>query len=166
MAPPLNSTPPIPRDDIRGSGPEDHRTGNKTLNNHREDTTMKRNQQTALTLALGSALAATLAAAPAAADNPFGSQSMGKGYMVAAMDGKCGGAAKAKDGKCGGAKAKDGKCGGAKGDAMKAEEGMTSAEKAKDGKCGEGKCGGAKAKAKDGKCGGAKGTDGKCGAKK
>jgi len=70
---------------------------------------MKRNQQTALTLALGSALAASLASAPTtAADNPFGSQSMGKGYMVAAAEGKCGGA-KAKDGKCG-----EGKCGGAK----------------------------------------------------
>lgn len=73
---------------------------------------MKRNQQTALTLALGSALAATLASAPVAADNPFGSQSMGKGYMVA-MEGKCGGA-KAKEGKCGGAKSTEGKCGGKK----------------------------------------------------
>jgi uncharacterized low-complexity protein len=107
---------------------------------------MKRKQQTALTLALGSALAASLAATPATADNPFGTQSMGKGYMVAAMDGKCGGAAKAKDGKCG----------GTNGDAMKAEEGKTSAEKAK---AKDGKCGGAKAK--DGKCG-----EGKCGGKK
>lgn len=128
---------------------------------------MKRNQQTALTLALGSALAATLASAPAAADNPFGSQSMSKGYMVAAMDGKCGGATKAKDGKCGegkcgGTKMKDGKCGG-QGDANKAEQGKTTMEKAKDGKCGDGKCGGAmaKPKAKDGKCG-----EGKCGGKK
>lgn len=116
---------------------------------------MKRNQQTALTLALGSALAAGLAATPAAAENPFGAQSMSKGYMVAAAEGKCGGAAaKAKDGYCGEgkcgaamAKSKDGKC-GAQGDANKAGEGKTTKEKAA-----EGKCGGAAAKTKDGKCG-------------
>lgn len=77
---------------------------------------MKRNRKSALTLALGSAFATTLATAPLAnaADNPFSAQSIGNGYMVAAMDkgmeGKCG------EGKCGGdkAKAKEGKCGGMK----------------------------------------------------
>jgi uncharacterized low-complexity protein len=82
---------------------------------------MKRTQQTALTLALGTAIAATLAAAPVtAAENPFVSQAMSQGYMVASAD------SKAKEGKCG-----EGKCGGAK-------------AKAKEGKCGEGKCGGKK----------------------
>jgi uncharacterized low-complexity protein len=118
---------------------------------------MKRKQQTSLTLALGSAIAATLAAAPVmAADNPFAAKSIGHGTQVAAADkgmegkcgeGKCGGSkAKAKEGKCG-----EGKCGGdmkAQGDAKKAEEGKTTTErtttKAKEGKCGEGKCGGMK----------------------
>ena len=116
---------------------------------------MKRNHQTALTLALGSALAATLASAPvSAADNPFASQSMAKGYMVAERGGM--------EGKCG-----EGKCGGTmKGDARKAAQGKTTAEKAKEGKCGnakemEGKCG--SSKAVEGKCGGAKSMDGKCG---
>jgi uncharacterized low-complexity protein len=60
-------------------------------------------KKTVLTLALGSAIAATLAAAPAsAADNPFGSESLGKGYMVADNH-------KGKEGKCG-----EGKCGGKK----------------------------------------------------
>lgn len=75
---------------------------------------MKRKQQSALTLALGSAFATTLAMAPLAnaADNPFSAQSIGNGYMVAEMgkgkEGKCG------EGKCGGTKAKEGKCGGMK----------------------------------------------------
>lgn len=106
---------------------------------------MKRNKQAALTLALGSAVAASLAAAPvSAAENPFAAQAMANGYLVAEADkapeGKCGGkkakegkcGAKAKEGKCGGAKAKEGKCGSAaQGDAQKAEPGKTSAEKAK-----------------------------------
>lgn len=113
---------------------------------------MKSGKQTALTLALGSAIAASLAAAPVvAADNPFAAQALGKGYMVAdhhktkegkCGEGKCGGKkdAKAKEGKCG-----EGKCGGkAKGDDKKVEQGKTSDEKAKEGKCGEGKCGGKK----------------------
>ena len=55
-------------------------------------------RKTTLTLALGSALATALAAAPAgASENPFASQSLAQGYMVAskAMEGKCG------EGKCG-----------------------------------------------------------------
>jgi uncharacterized low-complexity protein len=114
-----------------------------------EETFMKSTKQTALTLALGSAIAASLSVAPvSAAENPFAAQSMDKGYMVAeadkAAEGKCGGK-KAAEAKCG-AKAKEGACGGAKakGDAKKAEDGKTTAEKAKDGKCGEGKCGGTK----------------------
>jgi uncharacterized low-complexity protein len=110
-------------------------------------------KKTALTLALGSAIAATFTVTPAsAAENPFAAQALQAGYMVAQAktpegkcgEGKCGGTkAKAKEGKCG-----EGKCGGAK-------------AKAKEGKCGEGKCGGAKAKAKEGKCG-----EGKCGGMK
>lgn len=131
---------------------------------------MKINKQTALTLALGSALAMSLTAAPvSAAENPFAARSMEKGYMVAGADkareGKCGGMKSADDeaankkmmkegkcgeGKCGTKNMKEGKCGGAKkaqGDARKAEEGKTTADKAMEGKCGgmkgkEGKCGG------------------------
>jgi uncharacterized low-complexity protein len=82
-------------------------------------------RKTAVTLALGSAVAATLAIAPLANanDNPFKLQSLKSGYQVADnkdKEGKCGGD-KAKDGKCGGDKAKDGKCGG---------------DKAKEGACG------------------------------
>jgi uncharacterized low-complexity protein len=126
---------------------------------------MNRTKQTALTLALGSAIAASLAAAPiSAAENPFVAQSMGKAYMVAeadkAKDGKCGGM-KEKEGACGGAKKKDkeGACGGAK---KKDKEGKCGAKKSaedaeankkmlKEGKCGEGKCGAKNLK--EGKCG-------------
>ena len=107
---------------------------------------MKHTKQTALTLALGSAIAASLAAAPvSAAENPFAAQSISKGYMVA-EEGKCGGAkkateakcgAKAKEGKCGGEKAKEGKCGGKK----SAEDEAANKKMMKEGKCGEGKCG-------------------------
>lgn len=94
----------------------------------------------------------------AADGNPFQSQTLEKGFMLAdnhadkTPEGKCGGDKKA-DGKCGGDKKADGKCGG---------------DKKADGKCGadkkmkDGKCGGDKAKKmKDGKCG-----EGKCGANK
>lgn len=70
--------------------------------------------------------------ANAADGNPFQSQLLEKGFMLAEAgkapetdkktEGKCGGDKKMKDGKCGGDKAKD-------------------ADKKKDGKCGEGKCG-------------------------
>lgn len=152
-----------------------------------EEQTMKRKQPSTLTLALGSAFATALAATPLAnaGDNPFSAQSIGNGYMVAAMEGKCGGM-KAKEGKCGGMKAKEGKCG--------------------EGKCGEGKCGVSvmdankdgkvskgeflmhheavfanmdankdgmvddtemgMGKAMEGKCGGAKAKEGKCGGMK
>jgi len=129
---------------------------------------MKQTKQTALTLALGSAIAASLAAAPvSAAENPFAAQSMDKGYMVAeadkAKEGKCGGkkdkegkcGAKAKEGKCGGEKAKEGKCGGKKNAADEA----ANKKMMKEGKCGEGKCGAKNLK--EGKCG-----EGKCGGKK
>jgi uncharacterized low-complexity protein len=130
-----------------------------------EESVMNRTKQTALTLALGSAIAASLAAAPiSAAENPFVAQSMGKAYMVAeadkAKDGKCGGM-KEKEGACGGAKKKDkeGACGGAK---KKDKEGKCGAKKSaedaeankkmlKEGKCGEGKCGAKNLK--EGKCG-------------
>ncbi len=110
---------------------------------------MKQTKQTALTLALGSAIAASLAAAPvSAAENPFAAQSMDKGYMVADAD-------KAKEGKCGAKKDKEGKCGGKK----SAEDEAANKKMMKEGKCGEGKCGAKNLK--EGKCG-----EGKCGGKK
>lgn len=135
---------------------------------------MNNTKQTALTLALGSAIAMSLSAAPvSASENPFTAQSMAKGYMVAEMDkageGKCGGK-KEKEGKCG-AKAKEGKCGGAKSMEGKCGDGKSNADAAankkmmKEGKCGEGKCG--VKNMKEGKCGGdKKAGEGKCGGKK
>jgi uncharacterized low-complexity protein len=121
-------------------------------------------KNTALTLALGSAIAASLSAVPvSAADSPFASQTLGKGYMVAeAPEAKCGAnkageakcGAKAKEGKCG-SKAKEGKCGAKK----SAEDEAANKKMMKEGKCGEGKCGAKNAK--EGKCG-----EGKCGGKK
>jgi uncharacterized low-complexity protein len=109
-------------------------------------------RKTALTLALGSAVAATLVAAPLANanDNPFKLQSLKSGYQVAdtkGKEGKCG------EGKCGGDKKKDGACGG-----DKAKEGACGGDKAKDGASGD--------KAKEGACGGDKAKDGKCGGNK
>ncbi len=129
---------------------------------------MKRTKQTALTLALGSAIAASLASAPVqAAESPFAAQTLENGYMVAGTDktteGKCGGmkdkegtcagskaktTTKAKEGNCGGMKGKEGTCAGSKGDAMK-DEGKAPPDKAK-----------------EGNCGGMKGKEGKCGAMK
>ena len=126
-------------------------------------------KQTPIATAIGAAFVAGMAAAPmaSAAENPFAFTALSSGYQVAdnqaakpvskPAEGKCGGAAKMKDGKCGegkcggAAKMKDGKCGEGK---------CGGAAKMKDGKCGEGKCGGA-AKMKDGKCG-----EGKCGGAK
>ena len=81
--------------------------------------------------------------AHAADGNPFQSQSLEKGFMLAEAstdaktpavgdkkaDAKCGADKKMKDGKCGGDKVKE-------------------MDKKTDGKCGEGKCGANKAKAK------------------
>lgn len=83
--------------------------------------------------------------AHAADSNPFQSQALAKGFMIAdattdakPADGMMGD--KKADGKCGAdKKMKDGKCGGDKTKAM-------STDKKKDGKCGEGKCGANKAK--------------------
>jgi uncharacterized low-complexity protein len=111
---------------------------------------MKRKQHTALTLALGSALAASFASTSSTAgENPFASQSIGTGYMVAATEGKCG------QGKCGAAmgmsekdkasmsKTDDGKCGA--GEGKKAAQDKAAAEKTKaKSKSAEGKCAGAK----------------------
>ncbi|HEY9197928.1 MAG TPA: hypothetical protein VIR60_01100 [Gammaproteobacteria bacterium] len=88
---------------------------------------------TALTLALATALGSTGAAF--AGENPFGMQVLEHGYQVAEAD------AKMPDGKCGAKKVEEGKCA-----ANKVEEGKCAANKAdmtkaKDGKCGEGKCG-------------------------
>lgn len=91
--------------------------------------------------------------AHAADGNPFQSQALGKGFMLAdagkMADGKCG-ANKQADGKCGGEKKAEAKCGAdkkmqdGKCGADKTREAMT--EKKKDGKCGEGKCGANKMK--------------------
>ncbi|MCK4951345.1 MAG: hypothetical protein KAS48_05965 [Gammaproteobacteria bacterium] len=109
--------------------------------------------QKPLNAAIGAAIITSLSGAPLAnADsNPFAANQLSSGYMVADMEGKCGGEKKVeKEGKCG-----EGKCGGEK----KVE---------KEGKCGEGKCGGSMMKEeksmKEGKCGGEKKSkEGKCG---
>jgi uncharacterized low-complexity protein len=124
-------------------------------------------KKTALTLALGTAIAASLAAAPVSAtENPFAAQSMNKGYMVAEAD-KAPDAGKAVEAKCGAkkdaaAKAKEGKCGGKKKSAKDAD---ANKKMMKEGKCGEGLCGAKNLK--EGKCGGdKKPAEAKCGAKK
>lgn len=104
--------------------------------------------QKPLIAAIGAAVITSLSAMPVAnADsNPFAANQLSSGYMVADMEGKCGGDKKAaKEGKCG-----EGKCGGDK----KAGEGKCGGDK----KASEGKCGGEKKAAKEGKCG-----EGKCG---
>lgn len=70
--------------------------------------------KTAISIAVGSALAATLGISPivSAADNPFGLQSLDKGYTVTdthQYDKDKGGEGKCGEGKCG-----EGKCGGGK----------------------------------------------------
>ncbi len=110
---------------------------------------MKHTKQTALTLALGSAIAASMGAASASAnENPFTAQPLGKGYMVAAAD--------ATDAKPA-AKASEGKCG----DMKDAKSGDKAA-----GKSGDAKCGGMMKKKMEGKCGGMKKMEGKCGGMK
>ncbi len=119
-----------------------------------------------LALAIGTTLAGTvigLSGAQAAASNPFAMSELSSGYMVADMEGKCGGnmkdaAKKDAEGKCGGnmkdaaKKDAEGKCGGnMKGEAKKDAEGKCggnmkdeAAKKGAEGKCGTGKCGGNK----------------------
>lgn len=67
-----------------------------------------------LAVALGAAFVTSLAGTSVAnaADNPFSMTELSSGYMVAA-EGKCGGAAKAEEGKCGEGMKKEaeGKCG-------------------------------------------------------
>jgi uncharacterized low-complexity protein len=96
-------------------------------------------RKTALTLALGTAVAASFAVAPLASadENPFELQSLKSGYQVADN--------KDKEGKCGEGKCGEGKCGGDK----KKKEGACGGDKAKEGACGgdkkkEGSCGGNK----------------------
>jgi uncharacterized low-complexity protein len=68
-------------------------------------------KKTILSLAVGSAFAATLSVAPivSAADSPFASQSLDRGYMVAGAHDHA--TKKAGEGKCGGMKASEGSCG-------------------------------------------------------
>jgi uncharacterized low-complexity protein len=115
-----------------------------------------------LSVAIGAAFVTSLAGTSIAnaAGNPFSMTELSSGYMVAgSAEGKCGGAAKAEEGKCGEGKMKqeaEGKCGEGK---MKQEaEGKCGEGKMKEeaeGKCGEGKM----KKETEGKCG-----EGKCGA--
>lgn len=120
--------------------------------------------KTKTSLSLGSAFlaTATLALSAHAGQTAYSTQTLDKGYQVAAADmgkvesdgnpvpkmgkkgdGSCGAAKKA-DGSCGAAKKADGSCGAAKG-----KEGSCGAskphagKKRADGKCGEGKCGAA-----------------------
>jgi len=64
-----------------------------------------------LSLAVGSAFAATLSVSPiaSAADSPFVSQSLDRGYMVAGAHDHA--TKKAGEGKCGAMKASEGSCG-------------------------------------------------------
>ena len=64
-----------------------------------------------LSLAVGSAFAATLSVSPiaSAADSPFASQSLDRGYMVAGAHDHA--TKKAGEGKCGAMKASEGSCG-------------------------------------------------------
>jgi uncharacterized low-complexity protein len=91
-----------------------------------------KNQQTTISLILGTAFAAALSSAPTvnAAENPFEVKSLSHGYMVA--DASTGGE-KMKDGKC-----STGKCGANKKKKMeeKMKEGSCSGDKKmKDGSC-------------------------------
>lgn len=120
---------------------------------------MKRKKQTALSLALGSALSASLASTPAAAQgqtssaNPFGAHSLERGYMVAQAQVKQGsgrtGQTPNPDAEANRRMMQEGKCG----------EGMCGSKHAKEGKCGS-------SKAKSGKPPAAKGGEGRCGAKR
>ena len=68
-------------------------------------------KKTILSLAVGSAFAATLSVSPiaSAADSPFVSQSLDRGYMVAGAHDHA--TKKAGEGKCGAMKASEGSCG-------------------------------------------------------
>ncbi len=119
-----------------------------------------------ISIAVGSALATTLAAVPiaATADNPFGMQSLDRGYMVA--DAHKYGEKKGGEGKCGGQGAcGEGRCGAAMADANNdgkiTKEEWTAHHNAmfehmdanKDGVVDKDEI---KGKTKDGKCGGSK----------
>lgn len=119
-----------------------------------------------ISIAVGSALATTLAAVPiaSAADNPFGMQSLDRGYMVA--DAHKYGEKKGGEGKCGGQGAcGEGRCGAAMADANNdgkiTKEEWTAHHNAmfehmdvnKDGVVDKDEI---KGKTKDGKCGGSK----------
>ena len=68
-------------------------------------------KKTILSLAVGSAFAATLSVSPiaSAADSPFVSQSLDRGYMVAGAHDHA--TKKAGEGKCGAMKTSEGSCG-------------------------------------------------------
>jgi uncharacterized low-complexity protein len=127
-----------------------------------------------VSVAVGSAFVAGMSIAPmaGAAENPFALQSLHSGYMVAAMDGKCGA------GKCGAGKCGTGKCGAAmmdenkdgkvsKEEFTKHHEAMfASMDKNNNGVLDADEMGPGAGKAMDGKCGGMKSGTGKCGGMK
>lgn len=103
-----------------------------------------KSRKTAVTLAVGSALAASLAAMSLAhaAGNPFALQSLSSGYQVAEAekkaDSKSEGQSGASKAEGEGAKTADGK------DSAAAAGSDHAGDKKADGKCGEGKCGASK----------------------
>jgi uncharacterized low-complexity protein len=87
-----------------------------------------------LAATVGAAFIASALSAPVtAAENPFATTDLAKGYQLAGNEGKCG------EGKCG-----EGKCGEDREDGDKKGEGKCGDDKKGEGKCGEGKCGGEK----------------------
>ena len=85
-----------------------------------------------LAMTVGAAFVASALSAPvAAAENPFATADLSKGYQLAGNEGKCG------EGKCG-EKEGEGKCG------EKHGEGACGEKEEGEGKCGEGSCGGDK----------------------
>lgn len=94
----------------------------------------KTNKLNPLAATVGAAFIASALSVPAAAaENPFASADLAKGYQLAGNEGKCG------EGKCG-----EGKCGEDREDGDKKGEGKCGEDKKGEGKCGEGKCGGDK----------------------
>lgn len=107
-------------------------------------------QKSKLNMAVGAALVAGAFLSPmaGAADNPFSSERLSTGYLLAEAGGKTA------DGKCGGDKKADAKCG-----ADKKADAKCGADKKKDASCGGDK-------KKEAKCGADKKKDASCGAAK
>jgi uncharacterized low-complexity protein len=142
--------------------------GRQAAFSHKGDRKMA-SKKKAVSVAVGSAFVAGMAMTPmaGAAENPFAIQSLHSGYMVAAMDGKCG-AGKCGAGKCGAAmmdENKDGKV--SKEEFTKHHEAMfANMDKNNNGVLDADEMGPGAGKTMDGKCGGMKSGTGKCGAGK